>query len=142
MGNTLYAAFADAGQAEKAAGALLDYGVRSEDISLVRQAPDGTAVTTEYASAPGSTYGTSSDPSIVGGTTAMTTSETTTTYGTDRDNDLKNAGDSALWGHGVSRQPDRRGQNSPPAQSRMRWAPRERPRTTGPPPSSATRTRT
>jgi hypothetical protein len=31
----LYASFADAAMAEKAAGALLDYGVRQEDISLV-----------------------------------------------------------------------------------------------------------
>ena len=31
----LYASFADASLAEKAAGALLDYGVRQEDISLV-----------------------------------------------------------------------------------------------------------
>ena len=31
----LYASFADAAQAEKAAGALLDYGVRKEDVSLV-----------------------------------------------------------------------------------------------------------
>jgi len=32
---TVYAAFADAAMAEKAAGALLDYGARQEDISLV-----------------------------------------------------------------------------------------------------------
>ena len=31
----LYASFADASLAEKAAGALLDYGVKQEDISLV-----------------------------------------------------------------------------------------------------------
>jgi hypothetical protein len=36
MGNTIYASFADASLAEKAAGALLDNGVRSEDISVVR----------------------------------------------------------------------------------------------------------
>ena len=35
MAQTLYASFADAALAEKAAGALLDYGVRQEDISLV-----------------------------------------------------------------------------------------------------------
>ena len=32
---TLYASFADSSLAERAAGALLDYGVRNEDISLV-----------------------------------------------------------------------------------------------------------
>lgn len=36
MSNTLYAAFADATLAEKAAGALLDHGVRAEDLSLVQ----------------------------------------------------------------------------------------------------------
>lgn len=36
MANTLYAAFTDAALAEKAAGALLDHGVRAEDLSLVQ----------------------------------------------------------------------------------------------------------
>jgi len=36
MSNTLYAAFTDATFAEKAAGALLDHGVRAEDLSLVQ----------------------------------------------------------------------------------------------------------
>ena len=36
MPNTLYAAFVDATLAEKAAGALLDHGVRAEDLSLVQ----------------------------------------------------------------------------------------------------------
>ena len=35
MANTIYASFADAALAEKAAGALLDHGVRAEDISVV-----------------------------------------------------------------------------------------------------------
>lgn len=35
MAQTLYATFADASLAEKAVGALLDYGVRSEDISVI-----------------------------------------------------------------------------------------------------------
>jgi hypothetical protein len=35
MSQTIYASFADVAQAEKAAGALLDYGVRREDLSLV-----------------------------------------------------------------------------------------------------------
>ena len=37
MGNTIYASFNDPDLAEKAAGALLDHGVRAEDISLVRK---------------------------------------------------------------------------------------------------------
>jgi hypothetical protein len=36
MANTIYAAFADPGLAEKAAGALLDHGARNEDISVLR----------------------------------------------------------------------------------------------------------
>lgn len=40
MAQTLYASFADASLAEKAAGALLDYGVRNEDISLVTRDAD------------------------------------------------------------------------------------------------------
>jgi hypothetical protein len=36
MANTLYAAFDDATLAEKAAGALLDHGVRAEDLSMVQ----------------------------------------------------------------------------------------------------------
>ncbi|HEY3331220.1 MAG TPA: hypothetical protein VGK19_14420 [Capsulimonadaceae bacterium] len=35
MSQTVYASFADTAQAERAAGALLDYGVRNEDLSLV-----------------------------------------------------------------------------------------------------------
>jgi hypothetical protein len=35
MASNLYATFVDSAQAEKAAGALLDYGVRKEDLSLV-----------------------------------------------------------------------------------------------------------
>ncbi len=37
MGTTVYATFIDAANAEKAAGALLDYGVRPEDVSMVRK---------------------------------------------------------------------------------------------------------
>jgi hypothetical protein len=36
MANTIYSSFVDPSAAEKAAGALLDYGARAEDISLVR----------------------------------------------------------------------------------------------------------
>ncbi|CAN5462617.1 hypothetical protein BH11ARM1_BH11ARM1_16860 [soil metagenome] len=35
MGNTIYASFADPSQAEKAAGALLDFGVKPEHLSVV-----------------------------------------------------------------------------------------------------------
>lgn len=43
MAGTLYASFTDASLAEKAAGALMDFGVRNEDISLVSRTP-GTDV--------------------------------------------------------------------------------------------------
>lgn len=45
MGNTIYAAFADPSQAEKAAGALLDHGVRPEDLSVVRSHADAAHLT-------------------------------------------------------------------------------------------------
>jgi hypothetical protein len=41
MAQTLYASFADASLAEKAAGALLDHGVRNEDISLISREHTG-----------------------------------------------------------------------------------------------------
>ena len=44
----LYASFADASLAEKAAGALLDYGVRQEDISLVAHDDYGKTRQTTY----------------------------------------------------------------------------------------------
>ncbi|HEY0866303.1 MAG TPA: hypothetical protein VGE01_02935 [Fimbriimonas sp.] len=75
MANTIYAAFNDASLAEKAAGALLDHGVRSEDISVVRGQTEGMA------------------------TIDTTHPSGTTVYGrTDGDNDLKNAGDAAVGG--------------------------------------------
>ena len=60
----LYASFADASLAEKAAGALLDYGVRQEDISVVandqygqaRESYTGGTADTAYA-APGTSTG-------------------------------------------------------------------------------------
>jgi len=42
MANTIYAAFADPDRAERAVGALLDHGVRPEDISVVRNHPGET----------------------------------------------------------------------------------------------------
>lgn len=74
MANTIYAAFNDASLAEKAAGALLDHGVRNEDLSLVRN--HNGEVTSMDA------------------TTVRSTSDTTIG---DRDNDIKNTGDAA-WG--------------------------------------------
>jgi hypothetical protein len=56
----LYASFADASLAEKAAGALLDYGVRQEDISLVAHDEYGRtreSYTTQTADAPYGTTG-------------------------------------------------------------------------------------
>src|SRR5579883_1822531 len=47
MAQTIYASFADASLAEKAAGALLDYGVRQEDLSLVANDQYGRARVTE-----------------------------------------------------------------------------------------------
>jgi len=61
----LYASFADASLAEKAAGALLDYGVRQEDISLVAHDAYGqtreTAYSTQAGAAPGAGYGAAGD---------------------------------------------------------------------------------
>jgi hypothetical protein len=93
MGKTIYASFADPSLAEKAAGALLDHGVRAEDISVVRS-HDGVVET--------ESYGTSSSASYTG----------SHTMGTDRDNDLKNAGDAAVGeahvaGHKVAETGDR-----------------------------------
>lgn len=42
MGRTIYASFATTDDAEKAAGALLDHGVRNEDISLVQHGDEET----------------------------------------------------------------------------------------------------
>lgn len=56
----LYASFADASLAEKAAGALLDYGVRQEDLSLVAHDQYGQtreSYTTQAGAAPGAGYG-------------------------------------------------------------------------------------
>lgn len=47
VGNTIYASFADADLAEKAAGALLDHGVHAEDLSVVRGNGDPGAESTE-----------------------------------------------------------------------------------------------
>ena len=44
MAETLYASFVDAAAAERAAGALLDRGIRSEDISLVAHGSHGQPV--------------------------------------------------------------------------------------------------
>ncbi len=58
----LYASFADASLAEKAAGALLDYGVKQEDISIVAHeahaATRETMYSTDGGANPGAGYGT------------------------------------------------------------------------------------
>ncbi|MGV3615185.1 MAG: hypothetical protein ACO1SV_07610 [Fimbriimonas sp.] len=64
MGNTIYAAFADPSHAEKAAGALLDHGVRPEDLSVVRShAGDVTVTTSQGTAAP--------LPGAIGGTAGV-----------------------------------------------------------------------
>ncbi|HSI72238.1 MAG TPA: hypothetical protein VK934_03605 [Fimbriimonas sp.] len=75
MGNTIYASFADPSLAEKAAGALLDHGVRSEDLSIVSSHADAVKM------AGGSSSGTWSADG--------------------KENDVKNAGDAA-WGTGAA----------------------------------------
>lgn len=64
----LYASFADAAMAEKAAGALLDFGVRQEDISLVAN--------DQYGQARQSSAGQMTDPNIAA-------AGTTGAYGTE-----------------------------------------------------------
>ena len=72
MGNTIYASFLNPEDAEKAAGALLDHGVREADLSIISSGGNTDAVSPEY--------------------------NTTTYHRTDGDNDLKNAGDAgAGW---------------------------------------------
>src|SRR5579862_9126995 len=51
MTDTIYASFADAALAEKAAGALLDRGAKNEDISIVSR--DDTRDTREEREEPG-----------------------------------------------------------------------------------------
>ncbi len=60
MSHTLYATFANPEAAERAAGALLDRGVRAEDLSVVRQgddAPPPRATASNVVAAPGSVHG-------------------------------------------------------------------------------------
>ena len=70
----LYASFADASLAEKAAGALLDYGVHQEDISLVAHdaygQTRGSAYGTQAGAALGAGYGVAGDAQY-GTTTSM-----------------------------------------------------------------------
>ncbi|HWD38485.1 MAG TPA: hypothetical protein VG944_06525 [Fimbriimonas sp.] len=51
MGNTIYGSFEDPSLAERAAGALLDFGARPEDVSLVRNHHG-----MDFSKAPGGTY--------------------------------------------------------------------------------------
>jgi hypothetical protein len=68
MGNTIYASFNDPSKAEKAAGALLDHGVRAADLSIVSSHSGGEVTTTSGSS--------------------MTSG--------DRDNDVKNTADAGM----------------------------------------------
>ncbi len=70
MGNTIYASFADPSNAEKAAGALLDHGVRSEDLSIV----------TSHTEASGSSVSSTGTMNSTG----------------DNDNDAKNVADAGM----------------------------------------------
>lgn len=49
MASTIYASFADPAQGERAAGALLDYGVRADDLSIVTH---GEVPTRSYGESP------------------------------------------------------------------------------------------
>ncbi len=82
----LYASFADAAMAEKAAGALLDYGVRQEDISLV--ANDQYGQTRESYTAQ------TADPAYTAGTTG--TVGTTGAFGAEGASAGYGAGEPAL----------------------------------------------
>ena len=62
MSHTLYATFAQPEAAERAAGALLDKGVRAEDLSVVRQGGDTKAIASNVAASPGSIYGVEPTP--------------------------------------------------------------------------------
>jgi len=56
MANTIYASFNDASLAERAAGALLDHGVQSEDLSLVRQGENMNGDDIQHSSASTANY--------------------------------------------------------------------------------------
>jgi hypothetical protein len=87
----LYASFADAALAEKAAGALLDYGVRQEDISLV--ANDQYGQTRE-------SYTTQAGDAGYGATGAFGAEGTSSGYGTVAEPGL--AGNAAIAGRNVA----------------------------------------
>lgn len=93
MAQTIYASFADASLAEKAAGALLDYGVRNEDISLVSR-ERGTDDTNDTNDTNDTTR---RDYTAHSATLAEREGTTTSTAYADR-NDAVNAGDSAWQG--------------------------------------------
>ena len=63
----LYASFADASLAEKAAGALLDYGVRQEDLSLVANDQYGQTRESYVTQAGDAQYGTATAEAGTGG---------------------------------------------------------------------------
>ncbi len=91
MANSLYASFPEKSLAEKAAGALLDHGVRSEDISLVwKGSDDNTAVTHTIGRASSAYAATPTEPVVIedrevvagsGGYTREVRSDVTATSG-------------------------------------------------------------
>jgi uncharacterized membrane protein len=87
MGNTIYASFNDPGLAEKAAGALLDHGVRPEDISVVRS-HNGEVDT--------SNYGTTTVPTTDTPTTSNATLGTTTGGAVSADPNLSIGGSTSM----------------------------------------------
>ena len=81
MSNTIYATFSNPEDAEKAAGALLDHGVRPEDLSVVRRHEEGfTPVTAPVATT--SNVPLSADPAITA-LQASTPQSAGSVYGTD-----------------------------------------------------------
>lgn len=71
MANTIYATFTDPEDAERAAGALLDHGVKPEDISMVRNGSetkntDPRVVASNVQESTGSVYGVEGPHAAVG----------------------------------------------------------------------------
>ncbi len=81
MSNTLYATFSNPEEAEKAAGALLDHGVKPEDLSIVRKHLEGfTPITTPATTASNVLLASDApiEPAITGSVYGTTPTETTT----------------------------------------------------------------
>lgn len=81
MANTLYASFVDAALAEKAAGALLDHGVRAEDLSLIQNERYSSGNTMVEHREGEMTGATTDSPGVMGTGTYTANSETYTESG-------------------------------------------------------------